>query len=122
MNKQQAKEITSHLKEARKLLVRKFNEELNEGVDIEAVQDALESINKSFNILEIYAEPDYEKPSWEGIEDTREKLCEELETIDSMTNLGLNGHLSEDERIDIIGNALEQICDLLGIEINWGGY
>jgi hypothetical protein len=118
MNKEQSKEIVNHLKEARKLLVQKFNE----GIDIEAEQDALESINESFDILEIYAEPEYEKPSWEGIEDTRDKLYEELETIDSMTNLVLNGHLSEDERIDIIGNALEQICDLLGIEINWGGY
>lgn len=118
MNKEQSKEIMDHLKKAKELLVQKFNE----GVDIEAEKDALESINKSFDILGIYAEPEYEKPSWEGIEDTRDKLYEELETIDSMTNLGLNGHLPEDERLDIIGNSLEQICDLLGIEINWGGY
>lgn len=115
MNKEQSKEIMAHLKKAKELLVQKFNE----GVDIEAEKDALESINKSFDILGIYAGPEYEKPSWEGIEETREKLYEELETIDSLTNLGLNEHLSSDDRIDLISNSLSQICDLLGIEIKW---
>ena len=106
-------EIMNHLKAARALLFEKFNK----GADREAEIEALTSINESFDILEIYAEPDYDRPSWEGIEDTKAAIQEELTTIDDATNLGLNGHLSEDERMDMISNALGNACDLLGIEI-----
>ena len=108
-----SKEIMGHLKEAKKLLLIK----VNEGVDLEAEKDALASIKQSFSILEIYAEPEYEKPSWDGIEDTRDKIQGGLEDIDALSNPDMNPHLSDGERLDLISNAASYIGDLLGIEI-----